>query len=434
MSINGRRALISFFASLFVLLPLACSLSLPPANLPRGDGYGIWHPEPNRNECSKTIHDSFWVKGPDGKVYSTWHPPTYTDPATGKTCYFGHEHGDDPKTSSVFGNEPIPFGYVNDVFAAERKGAGGREEDHVGHKIQVQNNIKTYLGNNKRGKLVATCNAVLKVHMGVHSNDAFVNNLHEVFLFLRCDDGRHMRLKYLNAFGIPGQCSIVDQCPPRVFETVRPDLSLLPFSPKDSRAGDGARKLIDRRCVEKYWLKPNGQTTNWAGNNGEHWTIGVSGSMFKDGKQLFNFFFNPYLTVHDPARFFDPNNRQKNSYPPLLVGYAADQCFLNSALKARGPECDKLINANKRPPYAWNATESSFKGVRRSFSPNRIGIMNTSPVKTFYSNALLESSSFSTTRFANSIEQYLDGNVGNNDADIFMDTKNYDAPGVHAPN
>src|SRR5262245_1059193 len=52
--------------------------------------------------CPQALHDSYVVTGPDGKVYPTWHPPV--DPVYG--CYFGHEHGSDPRTSKA--NSALP--------------------------------------------------------------------------------------------------------------------------------------------------------------------------------------------------------------------------------------------------------------------------------------------------------------------------------------
>jgi hypothetical protein len=63
---------------------------------------GRWSPATDTtrfpNECAKDVHDSYFVVGPDGKKYPTWHPPR--DPASG--CWFGHEHGDNPAGSALW--------------------------------------------------------------------------------------------------------------------------------------------------------------------------------------------------------------------------------------------------------------------------------------------------------------------------------------------
>jgi hypothetical protein len=57
--------------------------------------------------CQDWVHDLHVVTGPDGRTYRTWHPqidPVYS-------CYFGHEHGNDP-SSVAPGYKPL-YGYVN---------------------------------------------------------------------------------------------------------------------------------------------------------------------------------------------------------------------------------------------------------------------------------------------------------------------------------
>lgn len=72
--------------------------------------------------CPQWLHDSYVNAGPDGKMYPTWHPPV--DPQYG--CFFGHEHGDDPRTSTA--NSSLPaFGYAAAVM--------GMTEPHSGYKV-----------------------------------------------------------------------------------------------------------------------------------------------------------------------------------------------------------------------------------------------------------------------------------------------------------
>ena len=75
--------------------------------------------------------------GPDGKRYPTWHPAV--DPASG--CRFGHEHGRDPRGSRLYGMVgAIPFGYANEQLDIWDP-ANPRHEDHVGHKVEWENDI-----------------------------------------------------------------------------------------------------------------------------------------------------------------------------------------------------------------------------------------------------------------------------------------------------
>ena len=74
--------------------------------------------------CPQALHDSFVTTGPDGHSYPTWHPAV--DPQSG--CFFGHEHGSDPRTSTANAAMP-PFGYVGT--------AAGVVEPHAGFKVFV---------------------------------------------------------------------------------------------------------------------------------------------------------------------------------------------------------------------------------------------------------------------------------------------------------
>jgi hypothetical protein len=115
---------------------------------PRGDlstaaparAFGIWNP--GAGECGKEIHDRFATVGPDGKKYPTWHPPV--DPVSG--CSFGHEHGRDPKGSKMYGLiGDLAFGYANEALDAGTTGVT-RHEDHVGHKVEWENDVSMRVG------------------------------------------------------------------------------------------------------------------------------------------------------------------------------------------------------------------------------------------------------------------------------------------------
>ena len=93
--------------------------------------------------CTPAIHDRYFVIGPDGQKYRTWHAlwhpkgvnsiPTIAQIIAGKDdpeCYFAHEHGDIPLAIAKpqTGAPLPPFGY-----AALR--AGGKVEEHPGFKV-----------------------------------------------------------------------------------------------------------------------------------------------------------------------------------------------------------------------------------------------------------------------------------------------------------
>lgn len=73
-------------------------------------------------DCPASVHDKYFVMGPDGKKYRTWHP--IVDPQTG--CHFAHEHGD-----LLPAGAPLPpFGY-----ASEQAGMATEISRHSGFKV-----------------------------------------------------------------------------------------------------------------------------------------------------------------------------------------------------------------------------------------------------------------------------------------------------------
>jgi hypothetical protein len=68
-----------------------------------------------------------------------------TDPATGRTCAFGHEHGLDPSGSKLWPwiqqlSGGLPFGFANERLL--EAGTVHRHEDHVGHKVFWRNGVQ----------------------------------------------------------------------------------------------------------------------------------------------------------------------------------------------------------------------------------------------------------------------------------------------------
>jgi hypothetical protein len=164
-SADGQKASCQFSVVVTSAAPPSGGSSVDAAS------FGIWNPS-SRDTCTKAQHDSYSVIGPDGKRYPTWHPPTGPG-----GCSFGHEHGRDPKGSSLWsqiqqhfyydanGNgvmDPqeaavtgIPFGYGNeqmDVYSAARGLHVMRHEDHVGHKVDWADN-ETDIATDKHGSM-----------------------------------------------------------------------------------------------------------------------------------------------------------------------------------------------------------------------------------------------------------------------------------------
>lgn len=112
--------------------------------------------------CPGWYHDAITATGPDGQQYPTWHPAV--DVATG--CRFGHEHGDDPRTSLA--NSALPaFGYIS--------AQAGMNEPHTGFKVFVQNAS----ARNNDGRTLSH-HARIVFHMGTSGPNRFGTRFHSL--------------------------------------------------------------------------------------------------------------------------------------------------------------------------------------------------------------------------------------------------------------
>jgi len=164
-------------------------LNVSPTPTPAGSGltsleYGTWVPQ--GSQCSKEIHDSYYVIGTDGKKYSTWHPAR--DPKTG--CVFGHEHGDDPRTAIVDNTLPA-FGYAGE--------AAGMFEGHTGFKVFVANAGTV----NDEGR-TNLHNSRIVFHMGTGGTKRFTERFHSMEYKVITNDGRKMFVQGLADIGQVG--------------------------------------------------------------------------------------------------------------------------------------------------------------------------------------------------------------------------------------
>jgi hypothetical protein len=262
-----------------------------------------WAPAP-QDTCSKSLHERFSVVGPDGRRYPTWHPPTITDPATGKPCTFGHEHGTDPSSSQIYawaiehfanatypGHGGLPFGLAAEALNtwSEQHATPKRSEDHVGYKVDVANDV-ALLGADG-AQVGVTCDHLTIVHQGSHSPDALSNNVHELLYAVRCDDGTEVIADTISRFGDPGEYT--RSCEPGV--TVATTNNGYP-------GGAGERLIPDRTCVERDVLVAPGETTSpWALY--EKWSSG-NALTSSGGEELAA--FDTAFGVFDPSRYAQP--------------------------------------------------------------------------------------------------------------------------------
>ncbi|MDO8185185.1 hypothetical protein Q5424_01875 [Conexibacter sp. JD483] len=334
---------------------------LPPQLPPAPNSYAAanWTPTVY-DSCPASVHERYSVIGPDGKRYPTWHPPTTTDPATGRRCTFGHEHGRDPHGSDIFGwvadhlanagareYAGIAFGLATeslDSYAAANPGTRIRHEDHVGYKVDYENDVRLLSAGGV--DLSVTCDYLVSVHQGSHSPDALSNNVHELLYAVRCDDGTELIADTISRFGQPGR--YVRSCDTATSVTT---------TDNGYPSGGGRREIPDRACVEQTVLVPAGRTTSaWALY--EKWSA-VNELRTADGHTLAT--FDPAFGVFDPSRYGDPSASAR-------LGRTLDLCWEvePNGDRAASTLCDRATSGGALPAaYAYNDPRSPFRGVHR---------------------------------------------------------------------
>ena len=251
--------------------------------------YLTWVPGAGDN-CTIEVHNRYRTVGPGGKLYPTWHPPV--DPATG--CSFGHEHGRDPHGSDLYGSVgDIPFGYANEMLDTWDP-SGRRHEDHVGHKVEWENDVPMSLDGIANEVLNLRCDIMTKLHQGTHSKDAFTNNVHELVYHIKCTDGTEMHITTMNPIGTPGRFTRSCDGATIVVGTA---------NPANSPNGGGQRVIPDRTCVDRHVLVASGQTTSFSNGIHESWQTNTS-IRTEAGHTVAS--FDPYYQVNMPSRFHDP--------------------------------------------------------------------------------------------------------------------------------
>ncbi|WP_405093779.1 cellulose-binding domain-containing protein [Micromonospora sp. NBC_01392] len=404
--------------------------ALPPADAVTSRAYSLIATAnakgylPRSGECSVEVHARYWTYGPDGKVYPTWHPTR--DPSG---CNFGHEHGDDPRSSDLFHTAGWPaFGYTSEVMMDNMPEHSHRHEDHVGHKVLSVNNVNVIQGDNgtsffpPQGATIATCDVLLKFHQGTHSPDAFTNNIHELLFNQRCarTNGQVTEARYsaLIPLGRAGGFS-PSECP----GFGGPFINVGPATPADSpsETRSPGRLITEPGCVQAI---REGRTHNDPlYPNPVPFTVSDMDDFWFSDVQVtgpgLNFHLAPLFYVINPSRYYDPTKSDKN-------GRIVDLCYTDLA---GGDLCDQARRAGQN--LAWDDPRSPFKGTHREFRPGAFSVQNTGPT-TVYTDAYGRNAA--SAPFPGSIRQYFSG--GQTDTGIYVRgaTRDHDAAGVHAPN
>ena len=395
----------------------ACSSGdgfVDPGSASPSRAFGIWTPGPNES-CTKEQHDAFAVLGPDGKVYPTWHPPTGPG-----GCTFGHEHGRDPSGSDLYGEAGgLPFGYANEMLAISDP-ANPRDEDHVGHKVEWQNDMQLQFSGAGSAIFTMECDVLTKLHQGTHSKDAFTNNVHELIYHFSCEDGTEIHVTMLTAIGTPGEFR--RSCDRDVHITAGAP------TPANSPDGGGFRAIPDRVCIEQYMLVPPDQQSNWHAALHETWETSNQ-IRREDGRTLAS--FNPYFQVRLPSRFHDP------ALAPA-VGRPIDVCYEVTATgeRAGGGPCDDSTDDGQTAGVTWDDPRSRFNGAGHFVDVNGNRLDNADGPEIWYTDAYGRNGR--TQPFPGSIRQRLasvDNFIGvDAGGPTIGQDRVYAGTGVRAPN
>ncbi len=422
---------------------------------------GQWSPHPVYDTCSVTYHDSFSVVGSDGKRYPTWHPPEGVD--NGTPCTFGHEHGRDPKGSALLADIEaqyggVLFGFANeqlDAYNASQRAADRmRHEDHVGHKIEWENNLRVFESTSPAMRpLTITCDFFMKIHQGTHSPDAFTNNLHELLYAAQCRDlasgavGTKVIAFTMVRFGLPGGFS--EGAPAGGFGFVPVGTAV----PAKSPVGNGLRSLPTLDKILAAVLVPPTRASDYSRGLYEDWLS--SNYLEREGGSPALAYFDPHFAVFLPSRFHWPAHRSL----PLGVertpkdvaaqlGRTIDLCAMTESRdeRARGGECDRLPHGE--PRVMFDDPRSPFNGVRREFYFNQTTLVNAGGPDTWYTDPF--GGHASRSPFPGAIRQYIAAvdNRRRNDAGLIASggrvyhfeslalgkDRWYGGRGVHAPN
>jgi hypothetical protein len=339
--------------------PLAGTLVRTRAMLPGAQdvlsrSYGAWSPS-QVGDCPKWLHDTHWVRGEDGKIYPTWHPPVDMNPETGMYCTYGHEHGSDPRGSDVFALAGMPpFGYVNENHEPSNT-ALQRNEDHFGHKMLVANNWTMYAPDSSTKR----CDLMVKIHVGTHSPDALSNTAHELHAAGQCEGLQPFSVKYFALFGQAGMFKEpeAEGCGLGVNPGIAPVPANQPL--------DGVHRAIPtRECFLRGTAADRARLAE--SRSQEFWLAGLFGG-------------NLYYTIGNPSRLYDAATANKASR-------MLDLCYDPAHPLAASERCQESVAASNSR-IAWNDPRSSFRGTTHTNSHFSKLIFQNSPTSIVYTNA-----------------------------------------------
>ncbi len=449
-----------------------------PGDRPNSAAMGRWTPVAGVDTCTQAFHDTYYVIGPDGKKYPTWHPPTASDPATTQTCTFGHEHGRDPRGSAQWDAlrthyaydlngdgtidtserdaSGIPFGYVAEQLRAYNSANGIGESDrvqsHVAYKISWENGVvRTRTVNGVQQTFDMVCDVLTTLNQDTHSADAFASNLQEVLYAIDCSRGNDAPtyggkayVSVMATFGNPDEFAVAQT--DGTFTTVRFGTAQPITSPNGGTERGRVIPVADN--VYAAVLVPVGQTSNFDAGLSETWYSGVTLSR-TDATELV--FLDPAFNVRSASRYFDVARFDgvARTIDLCYIGIAANGFVVDDPLlaaqvtrSARGPECQAIAPNGPATPrinrVAYDDPLSPFNGCRRSVDVGLTRISNGGGATLWFSDPYGRAAR--SASFTGGVRQFV--GVINNSATTGLDRVSFGTDvdscvagnNIHAPN
>lgn len=394
------------------------------SNRPDSQSMGRWSPSTDTsrfpNECSREVHDSYYVVGPDGRKYPTWHPPSVIDPATGRLCYFGHEHGENPAGSALWNELRRHFawdangnGTIDDAEAtSERSGIpfgyaaeyGGSPATilHDSYKIAFVNDLaRDRVVNGQVQAAGLRCNQLLAYAQDTQTARAFTQALHPLTYAIDCT-GSGDTANY----------------PSRLIVSVMADYGSTAAIP--ARTGEvaaGRRFAVAATQVYPNAFVAAGATSDLTEALRERWDTIVS-LRTVSGAELAR--FNPGLEDRSPSRFQTLANGDAatQSIDLCYSGLDASGFLISDPAQAgsvvrqvRGSttDCAKLARSGPATPITqrvrFDEREAQFKGCSRQVIWRDQSIRNGTGPSTWYTAP--DGSGARTSAFAGSLRQQI---------------------------
>lgn len=389
--------------------------------------------------CPAALHESFNATGPDSKIYPTWHPAQITDPATGKPCTFGHEHGADPTTSDIYDwvvrylapegdtrNLGLPFGYASEElndYAHDHAGMSMRHEDNGGHKVFLRNDVKLldldkepvmYMDAAGKRKQVV-CDYLIKQHQGSWSADATSNNAHELIYASKCTDGTEIITTMLSRFGNANE----------FFKTCSPQTAVATVGSTLPAGYGGKRVIPDADCLQRAAATSPGLWAMyelWQGDN----RITTS-----DGTVLAE--FDPWFGIRNPSRYYDPANGSASSNGisrPLDLAW-------NPQLREKFSSVVPWKSIGSHQAFDFRDPASPFDGAQRDFYLNQNRVAPEVATSTHFTGPYGDHAG--PVAFKGSIKQHLVPGSATSTIELMNQKFDQSADfglnnGVHAPN